>query len=310
MKRYFLVFATALLAVSCTKGQMITDIPGDINSGSGSGAGTMATGKRGVAFNTGTPNWARRVVDLKSHWYYTWGSTDVSDQVRGAEFVPMIHGKGATNESIRTACLAINQMFLARRCFFVLGFNEPDLASEANMTVADALDKWQIMTETLLPGIKLVSPAPSYPTRQWLYDFIKGCDARNLRVDYIAVHIYAGIGTNIYETAIRDAYLNCGNRRVWVTEFAPRDDNAATNGYNSYDMTTRVLPFMQDVVSRYERMSEVFRYAWFSPGTASISPPNMIGLITSQLTNNDGTALTVLGDYYKSVNPNNSAALP
>ncbi len=311
MKKHILIAAAVLVGISCTKAEMITDIPADVNAGSNSGIGSMATGKRGIGFNTGTARWANRVADLKSHWYYTWGSDDVTSAVAGAEFVPMIHGKNASDESIRTACVRINQLYLAGKCFYVLGFNEPDLAEEANMSVSSALDKWAIMCETLMPGIKLVSPAPSYPTRQWLKDFIAGCDSRKLRVDHIAVHIYAGTGRTVYENAIREAYTACGNRKVWITEFAPRDDNAKTNGYNSILMDPTVLNFMKDVVTKYEDMPEVYRYAWFSPGTASATPPvSMLGLITSQLTNNAGTELTVLGEWYKTVKPNNNVSVP
>jgi len=311
MKKYFWILAATFLGLSsCTKSQMVTDIPSDINAGSGSGIGSMAQGKRGVCFSTGTANWAQRVVDLQAQWYYNWGSSDVTSSVVGAEFVPMIWGtNGMTDDALKATCQAINAMYQAKKCFFVLGFNEPDLSDQSNMTVATALDKWQIMSETLDPGLKLVSPAPSYPTRQWLYDFVAGCDSRKLRLDYIAVHIYAGIGTSIYETAIKDCYANCGNRKVWVTEFAPRDDNASTSGTNQYT-PDRVLDFMKVVVPKYESMPEVFRYSWFSPGTASYSPPNMLGLITSQLTNNDGTALTPLGEWYKTVDPNTAAQLP
>lgn len=309
MKRIIYILIALFVVTSCTKDQLISDLPADMNAGSGGDRENEAKGKRGVGFSTGTQNWAKRVVDLKSHWYYSWGSDDVSASVQGAEFVPMIWGR-ASAQQIREKCLAINGMHLAGKCFYVLGFNEPDLKEESNMSVNEALDLWAVMNETLLPSVKMVSPAPSYPTRQWLIDFVNGAVSRGLRVDHIAVHIYAGTGRQTYETAIREASAKCGNRPVWVTEFAPRDDNAKANGFNSYLMDPTVLNFMKDVVSKYEQMPEVFRYAWFSPGVASVTPQVMIGLITSQMTNNEGTQLTVLGDYYSSVNPNDNVKLP
>lgn len=307
MKKIIL-FILMLCTVSCTKSEMLTDIPADINYGSSSGRGQEAEGKRGIGFSTNAANWAKRVADLGSHWYYTWGSDDVTAAVPGAEFVPMIWGKGS-DDQLRAKCEAINELHRDGKCFYVLGFNEPDLSAESNITVAEALRMWKIIDETLEPGIKRVSPAPSYPTRQWLIDFVNGAVDQGLRVDHIAVHIYAGTGRTVYENAIREAYTKCGNRPVWVTEFAPRDDNASRNGYNSYLMDQTVLPFMKDVVPKYESMPEVFRYAWFSPGTASVQPPVMLGLITSQLTNNEGTELTILGDYYKSVAPNDNVTV-
>lgn len=303
-------FLTALLGLaiipmllSCQK-PIISDLPEDINKPEG-GFGTATSAKRGIAFNTSTPNWATRVVNLKSNWYYNWGLSNAGSP-KNVEFVPMFWGHTSVTKA---NCDLVNQMYAEGKCFYVLGFNEPDLAAESNMSVSLALDDWEFLCKNLDSRIKLVSPAPSYPSRQWLVDFMAGCASRNLRVDYVAVHIYAGIGTSIYETAIRDVY-NKFSKQVWITEFAPRDDNASKNGYNSYTMDPQVLDFMKVVVPKYELMPEVFRYAWFSPGSASVSPPSMLGLISSQLTPNDGLTLTVLGDYYKTIVPNTAIALP
>jgi hypothetical protein len=303
MKKYLLSIATVLLvvAVSCTKAQQISDLPEDINKPQDTPAGRTAE-KRGVCFSTGALNWADRVVRLKANWYYNWGNDDVTAGVKGVEYVPMVWGHTMVNKGV---CDRINQMYSEGKIFYVLGFNEPDLSQEANMSVTQALEDWEFLCNNLDKRIKLVSPAPSYPSRQWLVDFMNGAASRGLRVDYVAVHIYAGIGTSIYESAIRDVYNKFG-KQVWITEFAPRDDNAAANGYNSYTMDPQVLNFIKTVAPKYEEMSEVFRYSWFSPG----SETGMIGLQTSRLTAGDGLSLTVLGNYYNTIAPNTNAALP
>ena len=55
------------------------------------------------------------------------------------------------------------------------------------------------------------------------------------------------------------------------------------------------------VLTDYENMDEVFRYAWFS------GSPTMAGLWTSMLVDKDGK-LTSLGDYYATIHPNDDAA--
>ncbi|MDR2816646.1 MAG: glycoside hydrolase family protein [Proteiniphilum sp.] len=302
MKYCSIIISSLLLTVlSCTQAQEISDLPEDINKPQDSPAGRSAE-KRGVCFSTSALDWANRIVSLKANWYYNWGNDDVTAGVKGVEYVPMIWGHTMVNKGV---CDRINQMYSEGKIFYVLGFNEPDLKEESNMSVAQALDDWEFLCNNLDKRIKLVSPAPSYPSRQWLVDFMNGAAARNLRVDYVAVHIYAGIGTSIYESAIRDVYNKFG-KQVWITEFAPRDDNASSNGYNSYTMEPQVLNFMKTVAPKYEEMSEVFRYSWFSPG----SETGMIGLQTSRLTSGDGLTLTVLGDYYSTIQPNDNAALP
>jgi hypothetical protein len=259
--------------------------------------------KRGVGLSTNNLNindWAACIVNLKASWFYTWGNTDRSTTISGAEFVPMIWGKA---NATKTACDNINAAYRAGRVKYVLGFNEPDLVAESNMPVDTALKYWKFLCDNLDAGVKLVSPAPYYPTNVWLKSFMDSCTKRNLRVDHVAVHIYAGIGTSIYETAIREVYNRYG-KPVWITEYAPRDDNATSSIPNKFDMQNDVLPFMRTTTSKYEDMPEVFRYAWFTSTSAT-----MYGLSSAMLTSPSLT-LNMLGEYYKTIYPNNSAGIP
>ncbi|MGM9785774.1 MAG: glycosyl hydrolase [Candidatus Cryptobacteroides sp.] len=292
MKNLSTTIAILLTLVSCTKAQMITDLPEDINKPEESLSGATKA-KRGVCQSTSTMDFGQRLVDLKANWYYTWG-LEPSTSVSGVEFVPMFWGASSVTEA---NCDKINKLYEEGKIFYVLGFNEPDLKEESNMSVSDALDKWAFLCEHLDSRIKLVSPAPSYPTRTWLDEFMAGVKERGLRCDYVAVHMYAGIGTQNYQSVIREVYNKYG-KKVWITEFAPRDDNAKNNGYNSYT-EERVLSQMSTLLPAYEQMNEVFRYSWF--GCAS---ETMIGLISSRFFNSEG-AITSLGSYYASINPNN-----
>ena len=293
MKRYLILFLAAASLCCCTKAGQITDLPDDINKPEGSLPGATVA-KRGVCQSTGTMDFASRLVQLKANWYYTWG-LEPAGGIEGVEFVPMFWGASSVTAE---NCRKVNELYEQGKVFYVLGFNEPDLSEESNMKVSDALDKWEFLCSHLDSRIKLVSPAPSYPTRTWLEDFMKGIRERGLRCDYVAVHMYAGIGTTNYQTVIRDVYNKYG-KKVWITEFAPRDDNARNNGYNSYTIS-RVLSQMKVLLPAYEQMPEVFRYSWF--GCASSS---MIGLVSSRFFGDDG-AITELGTYYASLNPNDN----
>ena len=295
-KILYMLVALVCAAPACTSGELITDLPEDINKPEG-GLAEATTAKRGVCQSTNTLDFGQKLVDLKANWYYTWG-LEPSQEVTGVEFVPMFWGASSVTKD---NCDKINKLYEEGKVFYVLGFNEPDLSEESNMSVSDALDLWEFLCENLDSRIKLVSPAPSYPTRQWLVDFMAGVAQRGLRCDYVAVHMYAGIGTQNYQSVIRDDYNQFG-KKVWVTEFAPRDDNAKNNGYNSYT-ESRVLDQMQTLLPAYEEMNEVFRYSWF--GCASES---MIGLITSRFFGDDDQ-ITSLGTYYASIEPNADISL-
>lgn len=291
MKRIIIGLAGLVAVVSCTNAQLITDLPEDINKPQ-DGVSEATVAKRGVCQSTSTMDFSRRLVDLRANWYYTWGLEPSSD-VGGAEFVPMFWGASSVTAG---NCSKVNKLYEEGKAYYVLGFNEPDLGEESNMNVSDALDKWEFLCEHLDGRIKLVSPAPSYPTRTWLEEFMEGVKVRGLRCDYVAVHMYAGIGTQNYQSVIRDVYNKYG-KKVWITEFAPRDDNAKSNGYNSYT-ETRVLNQMQTLLPAYEQMNEVFRYSWF--GCAS---ETMVGLTSSRFFDSDGK-MTSLGEYYATLSPN------
>ena len=105
----------------------------------------------------------------------------------------------------------------------VLGYNEPDQASQANLLVGDAIYSWPDLLGT---GLRVGSPAPSDGGRSsWLYPFITQADAAGLRVDFCAVHYYqshnpadaAGCASQMYSFLL-DVWNNT-HRPIWVTEW-------------------------------------------------------------------------------------------
>lgn len=65
----------------------------------------------------------------------------------------------------------------------LLGFNEPDFDSQANMSVEQALDLWPQLQAT---GLRLGSPAPAVDAAEpggWLDRFLSGARDRGYRVD-------------------------------------------------------------------------------------------------------------------------------
>ena len=106
---------------ACTKAQLISDLPEDINKPE-DGSVTATTAKRGVCQSTNTANFGEKLVGLKANWYYTWG-LDPSSTVEGVEFVPMFWSGASVTED---NCNKINRLFEEGKISYVLGFNEPD----------------------------------------------------------------------------------------------------------------------------------------------------------------------------------------
>ena len=298
----------ALLAMwmmlgSCTQDQMITDLTQEDITSPDVPVGTATTFKRGCGFSTGTSTgqWWANVINLKANWYYTWGLTGCQDPYapQNVEFVPMFW----SHSSVTKANIdMINELYRQKKIFYVLGFNEPDLKAEANMSIAQAIEDWKILSEGLDKGIKLVSPACSWPGAPWFNDFMKEIQNQNLRMDYIALHIYMGQSPATYASQVKKIASTYG-KKVWITEFAPRDDSAVSGDPSTNRFSEKWIRenFIEEVLGSYESMDEVFRYAWFS------GSPTMAGLWTSMLVDKDGK-LTTLGNYYSTIHPNAEAA--
>ena len=105
----------------------------------------------------------------------------------------------------------------------LLGFNEPDFASQSNMSVTQALDLWPQLQAT---GLRLGSPAVATggaTAGGWLDRFMTGARERGLRVDFITLHWY---GSDFSTAAVNHlaSYIRAVHDRyqlpIWLTEYA------------------------------------------------------------------------------------------
>ncbi|WP_414898783.1 glycosyl hydrolase [Rhodovulum sp. YEN HP10] len=129
--------------------------------------------------------------DLGFEWYYTWSDWplyDAGPSPDPAEFVGMARDERMVGQA------ALDRI-LAARADTLLGFNEPDLARQADREVAEALALWGALQAT---GLRLVSPAASQEqtlgAESWLGRFMDGAAVQGLRVDVVAVHYYSDTG--------------------------------------------------------------------------------------------------------------------
>ena len=107
----------------------------------------VASARKGASIwkSAGT---AAALRDSGVSWFYTWGADSKGVTAPGVEFVPMIWG--AANADAATIARAKT----AGRT--LLGFNEPDLAGQATMSVDTALSLWPKLQAT---GLRLGAPA-------------------------------------------------------------------------------------------------------------------------------------------------------
>ena len=223
------------------------------------------------------------LADVGAGWYYNWGADnrDVPGPA-GVDFVPMIRtGGDATPANLARA---------EREGDELLGFNEPDIDGQADMTVEEALAAWPRLQAT---GLRLGSPAVAFggdTPGGWLDRFMKGARQRNHRVDFITLHWY---GSDFAPAAVDHflGYVDGVHQRygkpIWVTEFG------LTNfgGTPRYPSPAQLVTFIDGSTRGLEKRSFVERYAWF--GLPAVGDSADFGLYR------DGDSPTEAGKAYR-----------
>jgi hypothetical protein len=184
----------------------------------------------------------------------------------------------------------IKQLVADGKVKYVLGFNEPDNSTQANMTVDEAIGLWPRLEEI---GVPLVSPAPVGFNNAWMTEFMQKAEAQNLRVDYVAIHSYGGANVLNFINNLKAAH-ELYNRPLWITEFAVADWNATSPENNKYS-EAQVIEFMQDATSAMDDIEWVHRYAWFDGKNAALYPSALF---------DEEANITTLGQVYAAIDRN------
>jgi hypothetical protein len=220
-------------------------------------------------------------------WFYTWRiGPDGVAQPPGTRFVPMIWGADTVDEASLAQARTHGDT--------LLGFNEPDVAAQANMTVEQALDLWPQLQTT---GQRLGSPAVSAngaTAGGWLDRFMTGASQRGYRVDFVAVHWYGANFTDPigearelcrYVTAVYERY----GKPVWLTEFALADFSDGVEQAR-YPSDAEQAAFVRAALPLLQRLPHLERYAWFA--LANTASSYRTGLYS------DASTLTRAGEAY------------
>jgi RNA polymerase sigma factor (sigma-70 family) len=194
--------------------------------------------------------------DVGAGWYYNWApdNNDVPGP-SGVEFVPMIWGRANVTDATLSKAKSEGEV--------LLGFNEPDMGGQANMSVDDALAAWPRLQAT---GMRLGSPAVAYggdTAGGWLDRFMTGAGKKGYRVDFITLHWY---GSDFGAAAVDQflGYLDAVHKRygkpVWVTEYGLMN----FSGSPKYPTGAQEAAFIKGSTKGMQSRSFVERYAWFA----------------------------------------------
>lgn len=239
--------------------------------------------KKGLGIGGKSPEFKRKLEELRCKWFYTWTGTRPDDTPNGTAFTPMIWKYHGNPEAVANVAEAAKKAGIKE----LLGFNEPDGSKQANMSVEQALAAWPVLQKT---GLRLGSPGCVHPDNEWMKAFMAGAKKRDLKVDFVCMHSYGGPNANALVNRL-EAIHKLYKKPIWITEFAVGDWNAKSPAENKFKPDD-VLKFMEDVLPKLHRLDFVERYAWFPAGPASSA------LGTSSLWDAEGK-LNRLGECYR-----------
>jgi len=204
-----------------------------------------ANDKRGIAFPASNPAGdLSKAGGAQASWVYNWSPNAPSNNP-GLTFIPMQWG------SADIGSLAATVKTLGAKT--VLGFNEPDMSAQSNISPTDAANLWKQYIQPLKAnGVALGAPAVSSSegSQTWLTNFINACGS-TCTFDFVPVHWY-GDGAENFENYVT-AFHKTFNYPIWVTEFGSTSTDA-----------TEVATFLTQTVNWLDQQSYVQKYSWFA----------------------------------------------
>ena len=278
--KQYLLFFVAFFLISCEGNTPTLDQP----------SAMQKSAKRGVSFDF------KKIDDLpilspSVSWSYNWGNSQNATaalwfDTNQMDFCPMCWNNSYSADKIR------QYVQEHPNTKYLLGFNEPNLTDQCNMTPAQAAEHWpQVVALAKELNLLLISPAMNYGTLAGYHDPIKWLDEffaqPNVSLDdihAIAIHCYMAS-----PSAVKDYIKKFEKygKPIWMTEFCAWDPVPSN--------VEKQMDYMCAVLNHMEQNPHVERYAWFMPRTSGKvdSAPYM-----QLLTHGSPVALTPLGQIF------------
>lgn len=235
---------------------------------------TSSSGKkRGLAYNDASLLSGFVSTDSQVDWCYNWASSSATTP-SSLEYVPLLWG---TQDEFTSVWAKNADAALAAGSTHLMGFNEPDLSTQANLGVDAAVAGYMQYMQPYASKAKLGAPAVTNGGAPmgltYLSNFMNATEAAGGTVDFCSIHWYDS-ATNIayFKNYMQEATNACNGKPIWLTEFGA---SGSADEQNTFLET--VLPWMDE-------QSYIERYAYFM-----VEAGNLIST---------GTTLSTLGNTF------------
>ncbi|KAI0424908.1 glycosyl hydrolase catalytic core-domain-containing protein [Xylaria sp. FL1042] len=235
--------------------------------------------KRGLAFNDATLVQEFLTLGGQASWAYNWGAS-ASDLPEGVTYYPMLWSP-APDHSNGWDGFATDA--ISKGADALLSFNEPDIASQANMSPQDAASGHIQWMNPYAGKARISSPAISSSENanqgiDWLKQFFSACNGQ-CQVDFCAAHWYGPGGANgasLFLQHLKDVNTACDGKPVWVTEFAAESDSiddfmstiVEALSTDEYSFVEKYSYFMASVGELFSSATELSSYGKIYAGLA------------------------------------------
>ncbi|EED22094.1 conserved hypothetical protein [Talaromyces stipitatus ATCC 10500] len=208
-----------------------------------------STSKIGAAYNDVS------LVSLISgaSWAYNWNDDSGGSVPTGVDYCPMLWGSKMYDSWTSSVNKALSS---GSTC--VLGFNEPDMTSQSNMSPQQAAADYQTYITPLAGKATLVSPAVTNSGDanmglNWMRSWLQACNGA-CKPNVMAVHYYANADVSYFYDFINNATALAsenGMESVWITEF------------QNTGSTAEQVTFIKEALPWLDSNTGVGRYAYF-----------------------------------------------
>lgn len=231
-------------------------------------------------FGNGLPwaadnNWAKKIPEGAISWYHHWERGYVPQMPKGTEYVPTFWGPEKWDDWNQR-----KSEISKHNSKHILAFNEPDVASQANMSPDEAVS---LFMKELQPyaeqGIRVSSPQMVF-NMDWLNQFMDKCHSAGCNVSFMALHWYGSYkDMDKFQNWVKNVHKNF-NLPIWVTEFGiTAESNPSQDQVNK---------FADEAIKWMAKQDYVERAAW--NGCYDIStPPDQYATPLNAMFNNGGS---------------------